>query len=64
MLPITKMYFKYLLITLLKLINHYYCHIIFCEHFVVPLVFSFFISNKALKKNCKCVRSLMMITLP
>ena len=28
MLPITKNYFKYLLITLLNLINYYYCHII------------------------------------
>ena len=28
MLQITKKYFKYLLITLLKIINHCYCHII------------------------------------
>ena len=40
MLPITKKYFKYSLITLLKLILHYYCHIIlwtFCSTFSIFL---------------------------
>ena len=63
MLPITKKHFKYPLITLLKLIFTIIVTLYY-EHFVIPLTFSSFISNKALKKICKCVRSSIMINPP